>query len=185
MYIPYELGFIEQVHPDDVKTITVTAESSLIEFSEEGHYFTYGDNGYVPGREPTSPPWLLIQEQGTEQNIVVQHVLRGLRPYDTPVIEGRPVFSFEIEQPGTYEFARIGFPDPTTINIVPDYTTGHEGFLLASFLTQVILICFIPTVVVFRRSRHINQEIRIVQMAKREKADAVWDELIRDKEESE
>ena len=61
--------------------------------------------------------------------------------YDTPLANGRPMVTFEITKPGEYT---ITHPTrPTTVYIIPDYTTGKENWINFLVVLQVVALIII------------------------------------------
>jgi hypothetical protein len=103
LYIPSRLGLVRRVMPGEVDTIDLrTASPASIEFAAPGRYavFSASDDllmiNTLSGRNAWS--WLDVTSRMTGESVEIFPVERGIRPYDTPSAEGRPIFVFRINR---------------------------------------------------------------------------------------
>ncbi len=78
--------------------------------------------------------WLTVQQADSGRAIPVSFAGPGLMPYDERRAPARPVFTFEITEPGI-----IALSHPRrefAVYLVPDRTTGKEGLIAAVFLAN-------------------------------------------------
>ncbi len=176
LYIPAQLGLIQRVAPQEIIRMDSPA---LVETLQPGRYMVFGD-GWGPTLSTASGEILLnIQSQTTTEDIKIVRVQRGLRPYDTPFAEGRPMLEFEIPASGAYEIIFTGHPDDldSAIEIVPDYTTGKESVLWVAYIVQISLLVIILVIVSYpryQRRRARIQKIEAPQKKMQNKGQAFW-----------
>jgi hypothetical protein len=175
LYIPDKLGLIEQVASEDTHIIHLASDMTLLEITESGRYAMYTADTYLlRATLNTKIPWLVMTAQATGEQIAVSVVERGLRPYDTPVAKGRPIFTFEIETPGVYEISHPVRETSPIISIVPDYTTGQEATITLAYLLQIALIVVLASIPYYLRKQPKRDLIEALQQQKRDQSDAFW-----------
>ena len=189
LYIPSQLGLVQRVMPGEIRTIDLrTASPALLEITTPGQYAVFADSyellmiNTLSGENAWS--WLDVKSRTTDEPVKVFPVERGIRPYDTPFAEGRPIFVFEINAPGSYEIAyltRYAF-----ISIVPDYTTGKEQVIVLAYVLQIAIL-LAPWGIAYYR-RYQRQRIRIKdiegpQVQRRAQGEAFWRAEIRKRKE--
>jgi hypothetical protein len=151
-FIPGKLGLIQVVKPQEVIPVDVTTSPTVINIPQPGIYMLYTDNYDLlvindAVVEAGSKPWLKIEGEDGEE-IPVRLVERGLAIYDTIWAKGRPVAKFAIAKPGNYSIRHPSRPDEA--DIVPDYITGHENWII--FLFGLELAALIMIVLDIRRA---------------------------------
>jgi hypothetical protein len=177
LYIPAQLGLIRRVAPQEIIRMDSPA---LVETFQPGRYMVFG-GGWGPELSTVSGEILInIQSQTTAEDIKIVHVQRGLRPYDTPLAEDRPMLEFEIPSAGPYEIVFTGHPDDLdkAIEIVPDYTTGKESVLWVAYSVQIALLVIILVIVSYpsyQRHRARINKIEAPQKQMQRKGQAFWD----------
>jgi len=162
LYIPSKLGVVQRVEPEEVKRIDLTVPSPVsVELSRAGKYAVYtGDTALLEANAvygKDSAAWLGIKSQSTGERIKTAGVERGLRPYDTPFAEGRPIFAFDVSQPDQYEvtyYYRQAF-----IFIVPDYVTGHEPAIWLSYAAELAVLLVIAAIISYPRRQRTRQKL--------------------------
>jgi len=146
-FIPAKLGLIQVVKSEEVIAIDVSSSPTSITINEAGRYSLYVDNydlltindAVVAGN---AKPWFNIEFAKTGENLnSITLVERGLAIYDTPLAKGRPVATIDFPQPGEYIF--IHPRRPATAYFLPDYTTGHESFIIFLIIVQVVALIII------------------------------------------
>jgi hypothetical protein len=144
-FIPGKIGLMHVVQPEEVMPIDMSSSPSPITFTKSGSYALYTDNYDLlvindAIVEAGSKPWLKIEAENGG-SIQVNLVSRGMAFYDTILAKGRPVATFTIEAPGNYII--IHPTRPTTADIVPDYTSGAEGWITFLFIAEVVIFIII------------------------------------------
>jgi hypothetical protein len=125
--------------------VDVTTSPTVVNFAQPGAYILYTDNYDLlvindAVLDAGSKPWLTIEGEDGGQ-IPIHLVERGLALYDTIWAKGRPVAKFAIRKPGNYSISHPSRPD--VADIVPDYITGHENWMIFLFgLELAALIMF-------------------------------------------
>jgi hypothetical protein len=173
LYLPSRLGILPQAERADTLALPLNKAPSTLEFTRTGRYAVYAidyDLLQITDMlaEKDAEPWLRLQAPDG-QEIHLNYVRRGLRPYDTPFLQGRPIFSFKIDQPGVYTL--IHPARPVSIGLTPDYTTGHEKLIVFLFVAQFAILAW-PLFLFFRRqSRKQAAKIKEVRQLKKIKGD--------------
>jgi hypothetical protein len=181
LYLPAQLGLVEQVSHAEVHVIDpFEASPRLLIVSQPGRYAVYtGDvqllertNALVDHQEA---PWLAVKSAEGHTSIAVAFVERGLRPYDTPLAEGRPIFTFVVDTPGRYT---LDLPERDgIITVVPDYTTGKEPIIWLVMLLQLGVMGTIVGVVVYIRTEPMRlrrQQQAAIDAQRQEQGEAFW-----------
>jgi hypothetical protein len=167
LYLPSKLGMVQRVKPEEVRVIDLRSGSTTLqEFSVRGAYAVYtsdydllttADLQFANHR----PPWIKVAAQASGEELPVSFVTRGLAPYDTPLADGRPVFTFVVVDPGTYV---ITHPTPYAfIAIVPDYTSGNEGLIIFVYVIEIALVLIVVSGVYRRRYQHQREQIQSIK----------------------
>jgi hypothetical protein len=185
MILPEELGWIPKVNRDDVVTIDMKMSSIRIPFERTGNYAVYGYDYDLllltdEMARSNAHPWLNIQNIATSEKINPEFTTRALLPFDSILVRGRPLFQFNISQPGEYQ---LSFPSRyATIFLLPDQVTGHLGVILFATVVQLSIIAIPITAFlrnIFRKKRARVAEIRNL---KRTSNEQFWQELQRKNE---
>jgi hypothetical protein len=141
LFVPTQLGLVRQVSRADLHVIEPFETSPrLLILSQPGRYAVYTGDLHLLERinalvDHQGSPLLGVKSDKSNASIAVAFVERGLRPYDTPLAEGRPVFTFVIDTPGRYT---LQLPEREgSITVVPDYTTGNESIILLAMVAQL------------------------------------------------
>jgi hypothetical protein len=177
LYIPAQLGLIRRVTPQEIIRMDSPA---VVESFQPGRYMVFG-NGWGPALSTASGEILIsIQSQTSAEDVKIVRVQRGLRPYDTPFADGRPILEFEIPSAGQYEIIFKGHPDDleSAIEIVPDYTTGKESVLWIVYVVQIALLLILVGIVsypYYQRRRARIQKIAAPQKKMQSRGQAFWD----------
>jgi hypothetical protein len=160
MYVPAKIGLIDMVTPRDVIPMSLAENPSLVTISTPGRYILYVNNYdllviHDAVVEGNSHSWLTIQSEDLGTEVPVTLIERGLAWYDTPFAPGRPVVTFEIDQPGTYRFTHPARPD--IAHIVPDTLTGQESRITFWVLAEVALASGVVIYIVRKRTASRRQ----------------------------
>jgi hypothetical protein len=178
MVLPDSLGTVRQVKSDEVQTLFLKNSPTLIVTSNPGRFQIFTDDYdlltiTMQLSDKDAKPWLNITDQISGAQLPVEYILRGLRPYDTPLAKGRPIFAFTLPGPGRYE---IVHPErDASISIVPDYSTGNEGSITLWFLLQGGLIALVLAAIYGRQQRKKMKAIReIKELGNRRRGGDFW-----------
>jgi hypothetical protein len=180
MYVPAKLGVIDMVLPKDVIALPIDKNPSSITFSSPGKYALYTDNynllvihDAILASE--SEPWVKIQSEELNAQVKMTMIERGLVWHDTPFARGRPIFSFTVAQPGTYEFIHPARPD--NMYLVPDVTTGKEFYIGFVVFMEIIIIV---GAILYARRRQIatsRRKRKEVLEQNRERVEQTWTKI--------
>jgi uncharacterized membrane protein len=169
LFIPDRLGFVEYVTREDVIALTVPVEYEF-ELPRAGEYFIFSTN-LLPAANR-----VLVKSKEANNQIEVSYIIDAVNPYGTSVVEGRPVFEFKVEQPGTYVLYLQDLPDNAepeyTLFIVPDVSARNRRILIVSFLVYISVIAFVGGQIYHRRNKERIQQEKMARNAKREKFEA-------------
>ncbi len=175
LFIPEKLGIVQQATGEEAHIIALDSYTTQLDIAQPGRYAVYtADMHLLRAALNATRAWLLVSAQETGEQVPVSVVDRGLRPYDTPVVRGRPIFTFEIETPGAYEVSHPRRDASAIMSIVPDYTTGHETAVALSYLAQMAFIAGLVGVFYHRRGRTTRSRIKAWQREKRSQSEAFW-----------
>ncbi len=194
LFFPAKLGLIQDVTSDDVVNVKLATTPSRFNLYRPGPYAIYESDidllelTDAMSKSHTSP-WVKIKALSTGESIPVMYVERGLLPFDSALVRGRPIFTFDITTPGTYEMSHITRP-ASTVSILPDAVTGHEALIVFAAIIQLATVLSPLMVVGLRRYRQYQIELTARQ-ARIQQVDAKWHETFarwqakqRDKEKS-
>ena len=181
LYLPAQFGLIRQVSQAEVHVFDPAETSSqLLLVSQPGRYAVYTDDIRLLAHtnalaDKKEAPWLTVKPTEGNTSIAVAFVDRGLRPYDTPLAEGRPIFTLFIDTPGRYT---LDLPEREgTITVVPDYTTGREAIILLAMLLQTGVVGAIVGVCVYVRTKPMRlrrQHLAAIDAKRQERGEAFW-----------
>lgn len=190
LLVPEQLGLVRRVYIDEVRTVDLmTPPPVTLAFPQPGRYAVYTINQQILMLTDTmldeqTRPWLQVVSSSGNSSANVNFVDRGLRPYDTPHAEGRPIFTFVIRQPGGY---KLVFPNRLgIISIVPDYTTGKERTIFAVYLLEILAAALAFAALYYRRRPTPWAQARSrkeMQAQRRQETDAVWETMIKKQKE--
>lgn len=177
LYLPAKLGWIPEIERSEAAVIELRSPATTLEFSRTGAYAVYTldyDLLVISDQlaESTGNPWIEIYDAATGQPVPVDYVRRGLIPFDSALVKGRPVFTFQIDRPGKYVVDYIH--RPAEIGIVPDVTVGREGLLWFLFFVQMGILATPVVVYLLRRQRILRERIAAVQQLKHIRGDQFW-----------
>ena len=178
MYVPAKLRVIDMVMPKDVVALPIDKNPSSITFPSPGKYALYTDNynllvihDAVLGSK--AEPWVKIQTENVQVEMTM--IERGLIWHDTPFARGRPIFSFTVSQPGTYEFIHPARPD--NMYLVPDVTTGKEVYISFVIIMEVVIVV---GAVLYARRRQIatsRRKRKEILEQNRERVEQTWTKI--------
>ena len=153
LVLPRVVGLLESVRGDEIVALPMDSSPTAVGFPRAERYQVYTSDlelleiaASLHASDAT--PWLVVQRVETGETVAVSYVGRGLMPYDDPRAPGRPILAFEIAQPGTYALSHPR--REMTVSLVPDRTTGKEGFIALAFLAQAALLAG-PFALIFGR----------------------------------
>ncbi len=163
LFFPAKLGLIQDVTADDVVTVKLATTPSRFNLYQPGLYAIYESD--IDILELTdalakshATPWVKIKALSTGESIPVTYVERGLLPFDSALVRGRPIFTFNVTTPGTYEMSHITRPT-SSVSILPDAITGHEPLIVIAALVQLAILLSPAMVIGFRRYRQYRAEL--------------------------
>ncbi|MCJ7432063.1 MAG: hypothetical protein MUO77_01105 [Anaerolineales bacterium] len=176
MFVPAKLGIIDMVMPQDVVPQSIEHTPSTITISKPGHYLFYTDNydllvinNAIAGSD--AKPWMNMQSTKSGTKVEVTMIERGLSIFDTPFAHGRPVLSFTITEPGTYQMKYPTRPGGY-LYLVPDVTTGKETLITFMIVVEVSLVGGVVVIMIRRRtapSRELRKKMRANNRARVER----------------
>lgn len=142
--LPTVAGVMEPVAREEIAALTLAPRTIRVEhtFTEAGPYLVQTrDNDLLSfSSSEKIPSWLKVID-GAGNQLPVAVVWRGVRPYDTLLVPGRPSARFEIGAPGTY---LLEYPnsqnEPTDIAVVPDRLVEREQALSRWYVGQLLVI---------------------------------------------
>jgi hypothetical protein len=176
---------VQRVAPKEIKIIDLgTTSPVLLEITNPGNYAVFTGHesisvGLARFLENNNEISLEIKSQTTGEQIKIVPVERGIRPYDTPLAEGRPRFGFEITVPDKYE---ITFKDPhyyggDAFAIVPDYATGKESVISFAYIIQIAILLTLLGIVYYLRYQRDRARIKSIEANQKQmqiKGQAFW-----------
>jgi hypothetical protein len=162
-FLPGKLGVAPEISSASIQMLSRNGLDSTVTL-DRGSYAIYTeDETLLRGAMGGGTPWLTVS--GVEGEIPVSSVRRGLRPYDTALVPGRPIYHFTIEERGAY---RLFHPSrDTPLSVVPFYTPAQEQRIWLSYLAQVAIVVLPVAAIRYRRHRARDARRRVVRQAKR------------------
>jgi hypothetical protein len=179
LFFPAKLGLIQDVTAEDVVNVKLATTPSRFNLYRPGLYAIYeGDLDLLELTDALAKshaiPWVKIKALSTGESIPVMYVERGLLPFDSALVRGRPIFAFNITTPGTYEMAHITRP-ALSVSILPDAVTGHEALIVIAAIVQLAILSSPAIYVRLRRYRQYQVELAARQ-ERIQQVDAKWRE---------
>jgi len=192
LFIPEQLGLIERVSREEIQRVSLLEAQPTIMLNQAGRYTVYsGDMNLLSAKVKAQEPWLIVRLQSTGKKASVHLIERGLRPYDSPIVKGRPMFVFDAPEPGVYEITnrlvKIGTESPGSfkllnwsrdesgvISVVPDYTSGKETVITIAFVVEIGLIAGPLGFLCLKRYVQRRRTWKAIQDKKRRQGDAFW-----------
>jgi len=186
LFLPARLGLIHQATTNEVLPADFSTSPTPVFFPQAGQYALYTSDYDLLVITDTliesgGPPWLIITSSDGKR-LPVTFITRGLRPYDTPLAKGRPIYTFGIPSAGTYTIVHPTRP-LVTVYFVRDYVSGQES--LHASLLLIESLGLIGLVFYFNSRRHGQKQrrLRAERAQKRQQVEAFWKER-REREES-
>jgi len=186
MYVPSRLGLIDMVMPKDVIPLPLEENPSLITIPSPGQYVMYLNNYdmlvvHDAVVASDAKPWMKLQSEDLSIQVELTLIGRGLTWYDTPFARGRPVVTFKIDQPGTYQFTHPARQD--TMYLVPDTMTGKESLITFWVLAEIAFIGGVVFYIFRRRTASLREKRIKIQAQNRARVEDTWERIERQKEE--
>ncbi len=177
LFIPARLGVVQQVSQAEVVSIDFSTSPSQVFFPSAGRYAFYTSNHELlvitdEVIDSESDPWLVVTSSRSER-LPVGYITRGLAMYDTPLADGRPIFSFEVPAPGVYTVVHPTRP-LLTAHFVRDYITGQERLYKNILLGEILAIIAVVGLLAYRRQLKKERAFLIARREKRAQVDAFW-----------
>jgi hypothetical protein len=181
LYVPSKLGVVQRVAPGEVQEIDLrTLSPALLEFTKPGKYSVFtSDTSLLEANVlygADAAAWLVVKSQTTGEQIGLVSVERGLRPYDTPLADGRPIFTFEIAAPGASE-AEYSYRE-AFIAVVPDYVSGNESAIWIAYLAEAAVLAILLGFIDSRRrqrGRRNIESMEAIRIQKQSQNKAFWE----------
>jgi len=145
IYPPAKLGILRVASPEEIIPVDMSSSPTTIQIKNPGWYLLYTDNYDLLVINDAviasdGEPWLKFETENRETPWIVL-VERGLSFYDTPLVKGRPAARIKFLEPGSYS---MNHPRrPIFAHLVPDYTTGHEGWFIFIVLLELSLLVYV------------------------------------------
>ena len=179
LVLPAAVGLIPSIGPTEVQAISLLHPAPEITIVRPGQYAIYADEDSVLMRanmlEAATATWITVQAAPDGGAIPGSNVVRGVLPYDSVVVPGRPIATFAIATPGRYTLA---YPIQSgTVYFAPDTTTGREGVIAFAVIAQIAIIVasglgmFWPRI---RQSRLQQRQFSAKLAQKRMQTEAFW-----------
>jgi hypothetical protein len=199
LFIPEKLGLIERVSREEVQRVSLLEASPTVQIDAPGRYHVYSsDVNLLIAKESAEEPWLGVHRCSTGQAVPVDFVESGLRPYDSPIVKGRPLFVFDAPVPGAYGFShalneidveprifemllRQPRDGDGILSVVPAYTRGKETAITFFILLEIGLIVGPVGFVYLRQHLQRRRAWKAVQDEKRQQSDDFWQAMMREK----
>ncbi|NMC54169.1 MAG: hypothetical protein GYA48_11095 [Chloroflexi bacterium] len=183
LFLPSQFGLVRQVSPAEIQSVDLRAPSPyFIEMNQPGPYAVFSGDASIliddAYSEENDGAWLRVKSQATGENVKVARVERGIRPYDSPLAEGRPVFAFEISTPGAYELSYPPITWEASMTILPDYTTGKESLIWLVMEIQIVILLGIVGAALYPRYRRQQAQIESIQAPQKQRqiqGQAFWE----------
>jgi hypothetical protein len=184
LFIPYKIGLIKEVAPDDVWVIDSLSSLNIVNIRNPGRYVIYSNYinlllTAVTATKKDVPNFIEITFKESGERMPVSFVTRGVRPFDNPNAEGRPLFTFEVKTAGLYEIQfiedNISLRGDEVISVLPDYTTGNEGIILLAFLVPLIILSTPFIVIYSKKTWELFKKERAEKKEKWKRKKALWD----------
>lgn len=170
LFLPDKLGIVQTVKKAEIAEVDMSIPSVSLYFEKPGLYTVYtSDYDLLVINDDLikhkMDPWLEVTEISSGTPVKVDYVERGLRLYDTPLAKGRPIHTFYIDTPGTYEIGHL--TKQVSIYFLPDYMTGNEDLIAMSYLVQLAVLLVIAGYFYRRKANTRAAKIREVKNLKK------------------
>ncbi len=178
LFIPSILGLTSTLGPEDVHTISAASSPVTLRLTQAGPYAVYLDDYDLlvttdALMAQNGHSWLKVTEADTGDELPTTFIDRGVRPYDSPYVKGRPVIGFTIPHSGVYQ---LSMPRRNVnIYVVPDYITGNETTLTLIYVVQIGLIAGVIGYLYWRRTHVQRSEAKTRQQHWIQRANAYWE----------
>ncbi len=177
LYLPSRLGLVEIAPRDQVKAYEMRTSPPELTITRPGRYSAYTDDYdllvltdelNLQGAEP----WLVVTDPVTGSRVHLAGVVRGLMPYDSPYAAGRPVFTFDVPQPGVYA---LTYPRRAAVfYIVPDTTTGKERIIWLAYIVQLAILALAAGLPYWRALAKRRARLAAILPPRPPQAEAFW-----------
>ncbi|MCX6025190.1 MAG: hypothetical protein NTY23_02845 [Chloroflexi bacterium] len=177
LYLPSRLGLVEMVHRDQIQAIDMRSSPPQVDLPQARRYAVYTDDYdlLVMSDEILrigAEPWLVVLSPGSHAELRLTGVERGLMPYDSPYAAGRPVFTFEVLEPGVHDLI---FPRrAATFYILPDTTSGKERLILLAYAVEVAILGTAVGLPYWRAVRNRRARLAAMLPPRPAQADEFW-----------
>jgi len=181
LFLPDKLGIIQTTKRAEIAEVYMYDSPTFLNFEKPGLYtvYTVDYDLLIINDELTNhklDPWLKVTEVASGQPVEIGYVERGMRIYDTPLVQGRPIHTFYIENPGAYEIGHLS--KKVSIYFMPDYLTGNEDLIAFSYLSQLAILLVIGGIFYRRKAKERAARIREIKELKniqKPEGERFWD----------
>lgn len=179
LFLPARLGLLHQVRADEIQAVDFSLSLTQVFFPQAGQYALYASDYDLlvitdTLLEAGGLPWLVILSPGGER-LPVTFIQRGLRPYDTPLAKGRPIYTFTIPSAGVYTLSHPTRP-LVTVYLVRDYVSGQESFYASVLAAETLGLIALGFYLIYRRNGPSQRRMRAARAQKRQQVEAFWEE---------
>lgn len=178
LFLPARLGLLHQVRADEIQAVDFSLSPAQVFFPQVGQYALYTSNDDLLAITDTlleagGLPWLVILSPEGER-LPVTFIRRGLRPYDTPLAKGRPIYTFTIPSAGIYTLSHPTRPF-LTIYLVRDYVSGQERFHASLLTAETPGLIALGFYLIYHRNGPSQRRMRTARAQKRQQVEAFWE----------
>jgi len=185
LFIPQQLNIIPKVTRADVMEYEMRQSPVEVQLQRTGEYAVYTKDidlliitDQILAAEGN--PWFNLVDLSTGEKLEVQFVNRGLIPFDSALVKGRPVYIFNIQKPGNYQFS---FPRRyATIYVLPDNIVGNESTVFVFVIIQLVILGFPISHLVRRFIKKRQAKLAEIRNLKKSNDIQFWEELKHQKE---
>ncbi|MEM7127786.1 MAG: hypothetical protein AAF702_15750 [Chloroflexota bacterium] len=186
--LPRIMGLMQGTSSSDITIIPLLNDGRELAFevAAPGNYLFYSAHLNLlrrdVGKDSTSTSWMQIENVATGSQVPTLLLDRGIRVYDPPSVDGRPIIQFEVTDAGRYRATINPSSDAPSLTLIPNVVVGNETQLNTVIILQVVALIGIPLVVFYRKYRQERKILQAVRKAKREATDTFWQaEVVRQK----
>ena len=179
LIIPSALGIYHPVSSAEVWDIALYGGDPQIDITAPGPYTLYSNDTNVLMRanmlDDMHSVWITLKSVDGQREISGTNVTRGVRPYDSVAVRGRPIVLFEVAQAGAYDLTYSRQSGQVTL--IRDDSVGRESTLVLVMLAQPVVLALIVTLAYLPRIRKQLAQRRALDeklAQKRAATEAFW-----------
>ncbi len=179
LILPQQLNIIPKVTRADVMSFEMRQSPVDVQLQRSGEYAVYTKDIDVliitDQMAESGHAWFKVTDSASGEKIDVQFVKRGLIPFDSALAKGRPVYTFDIQHAGQYQFS---FPRRyATIYVLPDNIVGNEGTVLFFVILQVALLAFPASYFIRKLMKKRRAKFAAIRNLKKTTDNQFWEAL--------